>query len=56
MFLKGEHSRYLNRHNIPVAERFFPNMRLEVLDTGHWVHAEKPAETVAMVEEFVKAA
>ncbi|GFZ42772.1 hypothetical protein JCM24511_00490 [Saitozyma sp. JCM 24511] len=56
LFLKGEHSRYLNRHNIPVAERFFPNMRLEVLDTGHWVHAEKPAETVAMVEAFVKGA
>jgi hypothetical protein len=31
-------------------------MRLEVLDTGHWVHAEKPAETMTLVEEFVKEA
>ncbi len=54
LFIKGEHSRYLNRHNIPVAEAFFPNMRLETLDTGHWVHAEKPSETVKLIEDFVK--
>jgi pimeloyl-ACP methyl ester carboxylesterase len=54
LFLKGEHSRYLNKYNIPVAKRFFPNMRLETLDTGHWVHAERPAETVGLIDEFVK--
>jgi pimeloyl-ACP methyl ester carboxylesterase len=54
LFMKGEHSRYLNKHNIPIAKKFFPNMRLEVLDTGHWVHAEKPAETVGLIDEFVK--
>lgn len=53
LFLKGEHSRYLNRHNIPIAQRFFPNMRLEVLDSGHWVHAERPAETINAVEAFI---
>jgi pimeloyl-ACP methyl ester carboxylesterase len=55
MFMKGEHSRYLNKHNIPVAKAFFPNMRLEVLDTGHWVHAEKPAQTVDLIDDFVKS-
>ncbi|WVQ79075.1 hypothetical protein IAT38_001169 [Cryptococcus sp. DSM 104549] len=54
LFLKGEHSRYLNKHNIPVAEKFFPNMRLEVLDAGHWVHAERPKETVELVVDFVQ--
>lgn len=29
-------------------------MRLEVLDAGHWVHAERPMETVKLVEEFLK--
>lgn len=29
-------------------------MRLEVLDAGHWVHAERPIETVKLVEEFIK--
>ncbi len=37
-----------------MAEAFFPNMRLETLDTGHWVHAEKPSETVKLIEDFVK--
>ena len=54
LFLKGKHSKYINRHNIPVAQAFFPNMRLEVLDTGHWVHAEDPSGTMRLVEEFVK--
>nr|ODN85214.1 mitochondrial protein [Cryptococcus depauperatus CBS 7841] len=54
LFLKGEHSRYLNKHTIPVAEKYFPNMKLEVLDAGHWVHAEKPQETVDLIQAFVK--
>jgi hypothetical protein len=28
--------RYINRRNSPVIEEFFPNMKLEILDTGHW--------------------
>lgn len=54
LFLKGEHSRYLNRHNIPVAKSFFPNMEVKVLDAGHWVHAERPRETLELVDEFIK--
>jgi hypothetical protein len=26
MLVKGTKSKYINRHNIPVAESFFPNM------------------------------
>ncbi|ORY25806.1 Alpha/Beta hydrolase protein [Naematelia encephala] len=54
LFIKGGHSRYLNHHNIPIAKAMFPNMRLETLDAGHWVHAERPKETVELVDEFVK--
>jgi pimeloyl-ACP methyl ester carboxylesterase len=54
MFMKGEHSKYLNKYNIPTAKEYFPNMRLEVLDAGHWVHAEQPAETVRLVSEFIE--
>ena len=28
--------RYINHKNTPVLRAFFPNMRLEELDTGHW--------------------
>lgn len=54
LFLKGEHSKYLNKYNIPTAKEYFPEMRLEVLDAGHWVHAEQPAETVRLVSEFIE--
>ncbi|WWC87671.1 uncharacterized protein L201_002562 [Kwoniella dendrophila CBS 6074] len=55
LFLKGSQSKYINRKNIPVAEQFFPNMKLEILDTGHWVHAEKPHETVELVKKFIES-
>lgn len=54
LFLKGEHSKYLNRRNIPIAEAYFPAMRLEVLPTGHWVHAEEPGQTLKLVKKFVE--
>jgi hypothetical protein len=27
---------YINEKNIPILQAFFPNMRLETTDTGHW--------------------
>jgi pimeloyl-ACP methyl ester carboxylesterase len=29
-------------------------MRMEVLDAGHWVHAEQPGETLRVVKEFME--
>lgn len=28
--------RFINHHNLPAAEQFFPGMDLVQLDTGHW--------------------
>ncbi|EUC62787.1 alpha/beta-hydrolase [Rhizoctonia solani AG-3 Rhs1AP] len=53
LFVKGAKSKYINRRNMGVMEQFFPNMRLETLDTGHWVHAEKPQEFVDLVSDFI---
>jgi pimeloyl-ACP methyl ester carboxylesterase len=53
LVLKGAQSKYVNRRNIPICEAFFPNCRVEILDAGHWVHAEKPAETVELVGQFI---
>lgn len=56
LFIKGEHSNYINRRNIPVCKEFFPSMELETLDAGHWVHAERPMEFVDLVDKFVRKA
>ncbi|KAF7302259.1 hypothetical protein MIND_00792900 [Mycena indigotica] len=53
LFIKGAKSSYINRHNIPLAEKFFPNMKLETIDTGHWVHSERPREFLGLVEGFL---
>lgn len=46
--------RYINRRNIPMCEAHFPNMRLETLDAGHWVQAERPNEFVEHVKAFLE--
>jgi len=54
LFIKGTKSSYINKNNIPVAQQFFPNMRLEYLDAGHWVHAERPNEFKQLVTDFIQ--
>ncbi|KAF9007488.1 Alpha/Beta hydrolase protein [Cyathus striatus] len=38
---------------IPALKACFPNLKFEVLDTGHWVHAEKPNEFKKLVVDFL---
>ncbi|KAF8628149.1 hypothetical protein AX15_004067 [Amanita polypyramis BW_CC] len=54
LVIKGSKSKYINKHNIPVFQTFFPNARLETLEAGHWVHAEKPHEFTKLVENFIR--
>ncbi|KDR78645.1 hypothetical protein GALMADRAFT_244117 [Galerina marginata CBS 339.88] len=53
LVIKGTKSPFINRKNIPHLRAFFPNMCLEELDTGHWVHAEKPTEFRKLVTDFL---
>jgi pimeloyl-ACP methyl ester carboxylesterase len=55
LFIKGKHADYINEENLPLCRKFFPNMRLETLDAGHWVQADRPVEFVDVVERFVKS-
>ncbi|GAA5929560.1 hypothetical protein JCM3775_002375 [Rhodotorula graminis] len=54
LFLKGAKSKYINSRNIPIIKQFFPDSRLETLDAGHWVHAERPKEFVELLQSFCK--
>ncbi|KAI0671667.1 alpha/beta-hydrolase [Trametes maxima] len=68
LFIKGEKSKYINKHNIDAAKAFFPNMALERLDAGHWEvsmtlshsvylaeSAHRPNEFKALVTDFIKS-
>ena len=53
--LAGGKSTYCNRPEHRAAiERLFPGAEpaTHVMDTGHWLHAERPDEFVALVDAF----
>jgi len=54
MFVKGAKSKYINNGNLTLAKEFFPDMKLETLDTSHWVHSEAPNEFKKLVVDFIK--
>ena len=54
-FVRGGASPYIQRdtHSAEMT-RLFPQHTLHTIeDCGHWVHAEKPAETQLLVREFL---
>ena len=58
-FLSGTQSWYaLTPEHRVVVEQLFPGVEPETrwIDAGHWVHAEKPLEFVASVDEFADGA
>lgn len=52
--IKASRSNYINPNNLPITPGVFPNMRLEEMETGHWVHSEKPGGSVDLVASYIK--
>ena len=50
----GEREGMLEPAHRETCRRFFPNSRLEMLPTGHWVHAEAPDRFAALVDGFCR--
>jgi len=54
MFIKGEHSDYLSEADLAALSRLGDDVIWrEIAGTGHWLHAEKPAEFGALLDEFL---
>ncbi len=54
IFIRGGESGYIGDEDIAVIRRIFPYAEIETIeDTGHWLHAEKPDEFMAIVNEFL---
>lgn len=53
LFIRGARSAYIRDGDWPAIQARFPAARLETLDTGHWVQAEKPQEFVAALTEWL---
>ena len=54
LFIKGEKSNYICKEDLPVIKRVFPAADIiEIAETGHWLHAEKPEEFSTAVYDFI---
>jgi len=54
LFVGGERSRYLQAHrDTEEIRRFFPTATITMIpDAGHWLHADKPEELLAIMNRF----
>jgi esterase len=55
LFIAGGRSHYVQPEHRPLIERLFPDAEHVVIaDAGHWLHAERPAEFLAQVRQFLE--
>ncbi|MGL5218200.1 MAG: alpha/beta fold hydrolase [Plesiomonas shigelloides] len=56
LFIKGEHSPYIQDKFRPDILRQFPQAKAHVIQgTGHWLHAEKPDAVLRAIRRFLNA-
>lgn len=54
LFVRGGTSNYVKNADFDVISKLFPNSAIETIeDAGHWVHAEKPKELLAVLKNFM---
>ena len=54
LFIRGSRSNYIKDHEWEKAKLLFPNAQLVTIEgAGHWVHADKPAELLAILKQFL---
>lgn len=53
LFVRGTKSDYIRDGDKQVIRNVFPNSKMVELDTGHWVHHERPDEFIKVVVDFL---
>ena len=54
LFVRGAQSGYVRDKDIELIKSIFPVGKVETLDSGHWVPAEKPKEFVEVVKRWLE--
>ena len=55
LFIKGGQSKYILNEDWAAITKQFPNSTLEAVEkAGHWVHADSPNETIALITQWVE--
>lgn len=56
LFVKGGDSDYLMPEHQPAVKRQFNNAKAHIIaNTGHWLHAEKPAEVMRVIRKHISS-
>ncbi|MGR4990645.1 alpha/beta fold hydrolase [Vibrio rotiferianus] len=56
LFVKGGDSDYLMPEHQPAVQRQFSNAKAHIIaNTGHWLHAEKPAEVMRVIRKYISS-
>jgi esterase len=54
LFVYGSLSDYIKESDIPLIKKDFENVQFKkVEESGHWIHAEKPEETLKIIKGFL---
>lgn len=54
LFIRGSRSDYIKDGDFPLIKSLFPQAEIVTIeDAGHWVHADKPAELLAVLKKFL---
>jgi esterase len=53
LFIRGEKSNYIKESDYEAIKNIFQNTEIITMNTGHWVHAEKPVEFLQIVSSFL---
>ena len=54
LLIRALRSDYVSDADVLVAKKVFPNLAVKTMDTGHWLHAEKPEAFVELLRDFLK--
>ena len=55
LFIRGSKSKYISDGDLARIKEIFPLAKIESMDTGHWVQAEKPQEFADTVVQWLSA-
>lgn len=56
LFVKGGDSDYLTTEHQSLVQQQFSRAKAHVIaGTGHWLHAEKPAEVLRAIRKFISS-
>jgi pimeloyl-ACP methyl ester carboxylesterase len=53
LFIRGRRSDYVRDSDLTRIKEVFPNSKVETMETGHWVQAEKPKEFVELISGWL---